>query len=175
MAMDFMSFDDIELDYATQARRSTRIQRAQFGDGYSQVLTDGLNADVEKWDCVSTLLTNEEANSLESYLLSLNGSPIQWTPPLNTKKFARPVQSGQLDLGYKNIATLHLEGYHTPANYTVNLTTGIVTSNTILDGQRVDVTLVQAAKNYVLDNGWIFELVSPGFSRLKFSLTQVYL
>ena len=173
--MSFMSFDDIELDFATQANRSTRIQRAQFGDGYSQILTDGLNADVEKWDCVSSLLTNEQANSIESYLLSRNGAAIPWTPPLNTKNFSRKFVNGKLDLGYKNISTLSLSGYSRPTDYSANLVTGLLNSVNIPNNQAVSISLVQAPKNYVLDSGWAFELVSPGFSRLKFSLTQVYI
>jgi|TARA_Y100000289_G_scaffold11024_1_gene10125 phage-related protein len=173
--MTYLAFNDIKLDFATQAKRSTRIQRAQFGDGYSQVLTDGLNADVEKWDCTSALLTNDEANSIESYLLSLKGVAIPWTPPLNTKTFSRPFESGKLLLGYTNISSLTLTGYSRPSNYSANLTTGVLTSVDIANGTVVAVTLTQSPKKYLLDSGWTFELVTPIYSRLKFSLTQVYL
>ena len=172
--MTYLAFNDIKLDFATQAKRSTRIQRAQFGDGYSQILTYGLNSDVEKWDCTSALLTNDEANSIESYLLSLRGTAIPWTPPLNTKTFSRPFESGKLLLGYTNISSLVLTGYTRPVNYTANLVTGLLTSVDIANGTVVAITLTQAAKNYVLDSGWTFELVTPIYSRLKFSLTQVY-
>lgn len=175
--MTYLAFNDIKLDFATSAKRRTRVQRAQFGDGYSQVLTDGINSDIEQWDCVSSVLTNEEADSIESYLLSLRGVPIPWTPPRNTKVFSRPFESGQLKLGYTNIAsgTLVLTGYTRPADYTANLVTGVLTSVTIPNGTVVEVTLEQAAKNYLLNDGWTFELVTPIYSRLKFSLTQVYI
>jgi|TARA_B100000073_G_scaffold347187_1_gene360693 phage-related protein len=173
--MTYLAFNDIKLEFATQAKRSTRIQRAQFGDGYSQVLTDGLNTDVERWECTTGLLTNEEAHSIESYLLSLKGAAIPWIPPLNTKTFSRPFESGRLKLGYTNISTLTLTGYTRPANYTANLATGVLDSVDISDGTVVAVSLTQSAKNYLLDDGWSFELVTPIYSRLKFNLTQVYI
>jgi len=172
--MTYLAFNDIKLDFATQAKRSTRIQRAQFGDGYSQILTDGVNSDVERWDCTSALLTNDEANSIESYLLSLRGAAIPWTPPRNTKTFSRPFESGKLHLGYTNISSLTLTGLIRPDNYTANLVTGLLTSVDIANGTVVAITPTQSPKNYALDSGWTFELVTPIFSRLKFSLTQVY-
>jgi phage-related protein len=81
--MTYMAFSDIKLDLRTTQRRAQRIQRVQFGDGYSQVLTDGLNQDSEVWECTTIPLTNEEAFSVESYLLSTKGQPITWSPPFD--------------------------------------------------------------------------------------------
>ena len=46
--MTYLAFDDIKLERTTQVRTTSRIQRAQFGDGYSQVLSDGLNQNIER-------------------------------------------------------------------------------------------------------------------------------
>ena len=45
--MAYIQFNDIPLDSTLTQRRSQRIQRVQFGDGYSQILTDGVNAENE--------------------------------------------------------------------------------------------------------------------------------
>lgn len=172
--MTYLAFNDIKLERTTSVKTTSRIQRAQFGDGYSQVLTDGLNADVERWDCTTGLLTNEEAYSIESFLLSQKGQAISWISPLNTKTFSRPFASGKLNLGYTNLSALTLTGYTTPSNYSVNLVTGVVTSVDIANGTVVPITLTLAARNYLLDDGWTLTPETPAYARLKFGLTQVY-
>ena len=82
--MTYLAFNDIKLERTTSVKTTSRVQRAQFGDGYSQVLTDGLNTDVERWSCTTGLLTNEEAYSIESYLLSTRGHAINWISPLRS-------------------------------------------------------------------------------------------
>ena len=47
--MTYVNFNDIKLDLASRVQRSQRAQVASFGDGYSQVLTDGLNSQQEVW------------------------------------------------------------------------------------------------------------------------------
>jgi phage-related protein len=174
--MTYLAFDDIKLERTTQVKTTTRIQRAQFGDGYSQVLTDGLNATVEKWDCTTGLLKESEAYSIESFLLSKRGQAITWSSPLDTKVFSRPFESGQLVLGYTNIkaGTLDLSGYTNPANYTANLATGVLTSVDISDLTVVEVTLTLSPRNFLLDDGWTIVPETPSYARINFSLTQVY-
>ena len=108
--MTYMAFNDIKLDLVTTSRRTQRVQRAQFGDGYSQILTDGLNSEGESWNCTTIALTNEEIFSLESYFLAQRGQAIPWNSPFDTKTFSRPFEAGQLRLGYTNIASLTLTG-----------------------------------------------------------------
>jgi len=172
--MTYVNFNDIKLDLVSSVKRNHRTQVASFGDGYAQVLTDGLNSQQEAWNCKTIALTNEEINSLESYLLSLRGTAIEWTPPFNTKTFSRPFASGQLDLGYKDIDTLSLNGYTRPTNYTANLDTGLLTSVDIADGTVVEVTLTLDAGNYLLTNGWTITPVSPAYATLEFELRRVY-
>ena len=172
--MTYLSFNDIKLERTTSIKTTSRVQRAQFGDGYSQVLTDGLNTDIERWDCTTGLLTNEEAYSIESFLLSQKGQAINWTSPLNTKTFSRPFASGQLRLGYTNLSALTLTGYTRPTNYTANLVTGVLTSVDIADGTAIPISLTLAAKNFLLSDGWRISTLSSAYARLSFSLTRVY-
>ena len=66
--MSYIQFNDIPLDPSLTQQRSQRVQRAQFGDGYSQILTDGLNAEQETWQCQTPPLTYPEINSIEKPL-----------------------------------------------------------------------------------------------------------
>lgn len=172
--MAYIQFNDIPLDQSLTQERSQRVQRAQFGDGYSQVLTDGLNAEQETWQCQTPPLTYPEINSIESFLLEQKGQAISWTPPFSTKTFSKPFASGKLNLGYTNLSALTLTGYTTPSNYSVNLVTGVVTSVDISDGTLVSISLTLAAKNFLLSDGWTINTLSSAYARLSFSLTRVY-
>ena len=173
--MTYMAFDDIKLDLSSTVRRNQRVQRVQFGDGYSQVLTDGLNIEQEIWDCKTIPLTNDEAFSIESFLLSKKGQAITWTPPFNTKTFSRPFESNQLLLGYTNLSALTLTGYTRPTNYTANLVTGVLTSVTIANGTVVDIELTLSARTFLLGSGWTLTPVSPEYSTLQFEMRRVYI
>jgi len=173
--MTYMAFDDIKLDLSSTVRRNQRVQRVQFGDGYSQVLTDGLNIEQEIWDCKTVPLTNDEAFSIESFLLSKKGQAITWTPPFNTKTFSRPFESNQLLLGYTNLSALTLTGYTRPTNYTANLVTGVLTSVTIANGTVVDIELTLSARTFLLGSGWTLTPVSPEYSTLQFEMRRVYI
>lgn len=173
--MAYIAFNDIPLAHATPAvKRSQRRQQAAFGDGYSQLLTDGLNVDREVWQCETSPMPYADAYSIESYLLTLRGSAVEWTAPMSTKTFQRPFASGTLDLGYDNISSLALSGYTRPANYTANLTTGLLTSVTIADGTTVDITLTLSDRKYVLQDGWRMTPVSASFMTISFALERVY-
>jgi len=173
--MRYIAFDDIPLSFATVETKRQRIQRAQFGDGYSQVLTDGLNRDLETWSCQTVTMPIDEIYSIESYLLSLKGQAITWTPPNNQKSFARPVVTGELNLGYTDLSSLTVDGYTRPTDYTVNLATGLITSVTIPNDTVLQITLAQNAKTFLLSDGWTINRDIPEHASLSFELTRVYL
>ena len=172
--MAYIQFNDIPLDSSLTQQRSQRVQRAQFGDGYSQVLTDGLNTDQETWQCQTPPLTYPEINSIESFFLEQKGQAISWIPPFSTKTFSKPFASGKLKLGYTNLSAVSLTGFTKPQNYTANLVTGVLTSVTISNGTVVAISLTLAAKNFLLSDGWTVSTLSSAYARLSFSLTRVY-
>ncbi|MBM5802205.1 MAG: hypothetical protein FJ077_15575, partial [Cyanobacteria bacterium K_DeepCast_35m_m2_023] len=150
-------------------------QLINFGDGYSQLLTDGLNIDQERWRCETPPLPYSSAYSVESFFLSTKGQAISWTPIMATKNFQRPFASGILNLGYDAIASLTLTGYTRPTNYTANLATGLLTSVTIANGTVVDITLTLAARNYILADGWEMTPASSGYMTVSFELVRIYI
>lgn len=173
--MAYIAFDDIPLAHASPVvQRSQRRQQITFGDGYSQLLTDGLNTDREVWQCQTIPMPYADAYSIESYLLSVRGTAISWTPPMSTKTFERPFASGVLDVGYDNLVSLSLDGYTRPTDYTANLVTGLLTSVTIANGTTVEVTLTLAPRNYVLRSGWQMTPVTSGYMQISFELERVY-
>ena len=172
--MAYIQFNDIPLDSTLTQRRSQRIQRAQFGDGYSQILTDGVNAENETWQCQTPPLTFAQINSIESFLLEQKGAAISWTPPYSTKTFSKPFAGGTLNLGYTNISALTLTGYTRPTNYTANLATGVLTSVNIANGTAIAISLTLESKNFLLSDGWTIRTIDSAYGVLSFELTRVY-
>ena len=170
----YINLNNMNVALETSVRRGVRSQRVQFGDGYSQVLTDGINSQSEIWECSTGPLALEDAYGIESYLYRQAGQAFPWVPPDATKTFTAQFQSGQLDLGFRNLSTLSLDGYLRPTNYTANLATGLLTSVDIANLTDVEVTLTLNAKNYILEQGWQLNYISPVIVSLTFALKQVY-
>jgi phage-related protein len=170
----YINLNNAEIALETTVKRTTRSQRAQFGDGYSQVLTDGLNNQLERWSCTTGPLFENEVYGIESYLLRQRGRAFSWLAPNSTKTFTAQFEGGTLDLGYDNIQTLVIAGENRPGNYTANLATGICTSVDIANLTDVEVTLTLAARNYIISDGWQFSFISNKYFTLSFDLQQVY-
>ena len=64
------------------AQRSYRQRQfvAQFGDGYSQVVGDGLNSKFEEWSLSWPLLNAADRNTVITALLSNSTGYFTWTP-----------------------------------------------------------------------------------------------
>lgn len=170
----FITLNNMPIAIETTVSNAVRSRRVQFGDGYSQILTDGLNAQQEVWSCKTGPLNESVAYGIESYLHRKRGQAFAWTPPNATKSFTAQFESGRLDLGFTNITSLELAGYTRPINYTANLSSGLLTSVTIADLTDVVVTLTLAPRNYVVEDGWNVAFISHKHLELSFNLRQVY-
>lgn len=173
-AIGFLDIDDLRLSFEATVRRSTRSQRVQFGDGYSQIITDGLNAENEVWQCRTPPMNGLDTWGLEAYLLRKRGTSFAWTDPEATKVFYGQFAAGTLTLGYTNVSTLDLEGYTRPTNYTANLSSGVLTAVTIPDSRPIKITLGLSAKQYVVRDGWEISHIGPDIYGVNFELERVY-
>jgi phage-related protein len=63
----------LEVEYGLTARRGTRVRRVQFGDGYEQVVPDGANTDIRRYDIRTVPITDAQASALDDDLSSLSG------------------------------------------------------------------------------------------------------
>jgi len=172
--MTFLDLDDLRLTFDSKVKRSKRFQRVTFGDGYSQILGDGLNAERESWSCITPVMSGIEAFSIEAYLKRYADTALNWSPPDSTKTFNTKFTSGTAILGYTNISTLDLAGYTRPSNYTANLASGVLTSVTIPNNLRVTVTLTESPKKYLLRDGWELNYIAPDLYQITFDLERFY-
>ena len=169
------SVDNIRISIGeASVSRSLRVQTISFGDGYSQTIADGLNADLERWSIRTAPMSNVEAWGLESWLMRTRGIPFLWTPPDATKSFKATMTAGQVVLGYRDLASVSVTGYSTPTNYTVNLATGVITSVNIPNGTDLSISLTVAPRYYQLQNEWTLSDLSPSTKVASFELKRIY-
>lgn len=67
-----------------------RVNKAQFGDGYMQRVSDGLNTVQEKWNVVWNNLTTDQSDTIRSFFEARGGvEAFFWTAPdsTTTKKY----------------------------------------------------------------------------------------
>lgn len=81
-----------EVTYRFVKRVEFRRKETNFGDGYKQVVIDGVNAEKEMWDVQFVALTTTLANNLEIKLKdSINGTNnyLKWLAPgeINSKYY----------------------------------------------------------------------------------------
>lgn len=70
------------VSYGTQKEVAPRVRKAQYGDGYSQRVGDGINTDLEKWSVQLTNVPHAEADSIETFLKAHGGyEAFYWTRP----------------------------------------------------------------------------------------------
>jgi phage-related protein len=62
-----------------------RVRRTQFGDGYENRITWGLNANPKEWSLTFAERTNTERDQILAFLDARAGSEsFDWTPPRGT-------------------------------------------------------------------------------------------
>lgn len=68
--------------YSAIKKSQPRIRKVQFGDGYEQRLSFGLNQDPKEWT-LKFDLTDADADIMESFLddRAADGDSFEWTPP----------------------------------------------------------------------------------------------
>jgi len=61
--------------------KKPRILRADFGDGYTQRATDGINTNRDRWVVKFRCDTSGEADTFEAFLVAHGSDAFYWTPP----------------------------------------------------------------------------------------------
>lgn len=68
--------------YGAQLSVKPRVVRAQFGDGYSQRVVDGINNKPRKWQLTFAARTTAEIQPILAFLETQGGDQsFDWTPP----------------------------------------------------------------------------------------------
>ncbi len=83
---------------STQLEVDRRVNKAQFGDGYSQRSGDGLNASPRIFNASWSSLQTAEADTLEAFFDAHKVTPFLWTLPLESVE--RKWTAGKSRRGY---------------------------------------------------------------------------
>lgn len=76
------TFPDIAPIYGAQKTSQPKVRQVQFGDGYSQRLTVGLNQNPKVWN-LTWNTTEADSDTIEAFLdaRAADGVSFTWTPP----------------------------------------------------------------------------------------------
>lgn len=89
---------------STQEVVSRRVITAQFGDGYSQRNTDGLNTSPRTFTAQWDILASTDADTYEAFFDAHSVTPFLWTPPLES--VLRKWIAGNSTRGYVGASTV---------------------------------------------------------------------
>lgn len=82
------TFPDIAPEYGASKQAKPNVRIAQFGSGYSQRTTFGINQDPKRWSLTWNYLEASDANSIEDFLEARAGvEAFEWTPPDDTTEY----------------------------------------------------------------------------------------
>ena len=86
-------------DGETEGNITQRVRTAQFGDGYAQVVADGLNVEQQSWP-VTFGGTEDEVQPIRNFLRRHKGSKaFLWAPPLG--ELGMYINTGGYQVGAK--------------------------------------------------------------------------
>lgn len=90
--------------YNPTASRTPRIKSVQFGDGYEQRFSDGLNPLKQVWNVAFNGRYTAEADEIDAFLIARAGvENFDWTPPGGTagkyvcKQWDRTIVYGNIE------------------------------------------------------------------------------
>ncbi len=73
-------------DWGCKPTMTPRVLKAQFGDGYDQRVSDGINTRLPVWPLTFSVRTQTEAQAIASWLATNNAdtTSFDWTAPDGT-------------------------------------------------------------------------------------------
>ena len=76
------TFPDFDPQYSATKRSQPNLRVTQFGDGYQQRTTFGLNQDPKVWNLTFNV-DDEDADEIETFLEARgkDGASFDWSPP----------------------------------------------------------------------------------------------
>jgi phage-related protein len=82
------TFPSIAPTFGAQKQSAPKIRKTQFGDGYQQRMTFGLNQNPKVWSLVF-MVKDADATTIENFLdaRAADAESFDWTPPKETTSY----------------------------------------------------------------------------------------
>ena len=102
------TFPAIDPSYGAQKRSQPNVRTVQFGDGYQNRLTMGINQNPKEWQLEFRNLTEANADTIEAFLdaRAADNASFDWSPPDETSTYKWICKSWTKTLPYSNLATI---------------------------------------------------------------------
>jgi phage-related protein len=101
------TFPSITPTYGAQKTSQPKVRQVQFGDGYSQRLTVGLNQDPKVWS-LTWEVSETDSDTIETFLnaRAADGASFDWTPPDEATAYKWICYDWSKSIPYLNRATI---------------------------------------------------------------------
>lgn len=101
------TFPAIAPTYGAQKSSQPKIRQVQFGDGYQQRVTFGLNQNSKKWS-LTWEISETDADTIETFLdaRAADGASFDWTPPDEATSYKWICYEWNKTIPYLNRATI---------------------------------------------------------------------
>lgn len=98
------TFPDIEASYGASKKAQPNVRVAEFGSGYSQRSTFGINQDKKVWTLTWRNRSAADANTIEDFLEARGGhEAFDWSPPDETDTYKWICKSWTKTMPYSNL------------------------------------------------------------------------
>jgi phage-related protein len=101
------TFPSITPTYGAQKTSQPKVRQVQFGDGYAQRLTVGLNQNPKAWS-LTWEVSETDAETIEAFLdaRAVDGASFTWTPPAEATAYQWTCYDWSKSIPYLNRATI---------------------------------------------------------------------
>lgn len=102
------TFPDISPDYGAQKSSAPVTRKVQFGDGYEQRLTFGLNQNPKSWSLSFVNITETDSDTIETFLDARadDNASFDWQPPGSSVAYKWVCETWSKSIPYANRATI---------------------------------------------------------------------
>jgi|TARA_R100000030_G_scaffold100762_2_gene94622 phage-related protein len=102
------TFPDVQPNYGASKKAEPNVRVAQFGSGYSQRSTFGINQDKKVWQLTWQNIGATDANLIEDFLEARAGvEAFDWSPPDDTDTYKWICKSWTKTLPYSNLFNIN--------------------------------------------------------------------
>ena len=102
------TFPAITASYGAEKRSAPALRTVQFGDGYQQRLTYGLNQNPKEWSLTWNNISEANADTIEAFLdaRAADSASFDWTPPDEVTAYKWVCPSWSKSITYAGRATI---------------------------------------------------------------------
>ena len=102
------TFPSIQPNYGISKKNQPNVKIVQFGDGYQQRITTGLNQNLKVWNLRFQNISEANSDIIETFLdaRAENNDSFDWTAPGEASSSKYICLSWSKTIPYNNIATI---------------------------------------------------------------------